>query len=43
MEGSVLSYTSDVYAHANLLQTSTMIKSWGSVLATNAVAAEMTV
>ena len=39
LEGSVLSYTSDVYANANLIQTSTMIKSWGTALATNAVAA----
>lgn len=39
LEGSVLSYTSDVYANANLVQTSTMIKSWGTAIATNAVAA----
>jgi hypothetical protein len=39
LEGNVLSYTSDVYANANLVQTSTMIKSWGTAIATNAVAA----
>jgi len=39
LEGSVLSYTSDVYANANLLQTSTIIKSWGTAIATNAVGA----
>lgn len=39
LEGSVLSYTSDVYANANLVQTSTLYKSWGTGIATNAVAA----
>lgn len=39
LEGNVLSYTSDIYANANLVQTSTMIKSWGTAIATNAVAA----
>ena len=43
LEGSVLSYTSDVYANANLIQTSTLTKSWGTAIATNAVAGEMTV
>ena len=42
LEGSVLSYTSDVYANANLTQTSTIIKSWGTAIATNAVAGVMT-
>lgn len=42
LEGSALSYTSDVYANANLIQTSTLIKSWGTAIATNAVAAEIT-
>ena len=42
LEGSALSYTSDVYANANLIQTSTLIKSWGTAVATNAVAAEIT-
>jgi hypothetical protein len=37
LEGNVLSYTSDVYANANLLQTSTLIKSWGMGFASNAV------
>lgn len=39
LEGNVISYTSDVYANANLTQTSTLIKSWGTAIATNAVAA----
>ncbi len=39
LEGNVLSYTSDAYANANLVQTSTLIKSWGTAVATNAVAA----
>jgi len=43
LEGNTLSYTSDVYANANLLQTSTMYKSWGVGVATNAVAGIMTV
>ena len=38
LEGNTLSYASDVYANANLLQTSTMYKSWGVGIATNAVA-----
>jgi hypothetical protein len=41
LEGSVLAYTSDVYANANLTQTSTIIKSWGTAIATNAVAGQM--
>jgi len=41
LEGSTLSYTSDVYANANLIQTSTMAKAWGTAIATNAVAAEI--
>ena len=41
LEGSTLAYTSDVYEHANLVQTSTMIKNWGTAIATNAVAAEI--
>lgn len=43
LEGNVLNYTSDVYANANLIQTSTMVKSWGIGIATNAVAGQMTV
>jgi len=42
LEGSVLSYTSDVYANANLVQTSTMSKSWGAAVATNAIGATIT-
>lgn len=41
LEGSALAYTSDVYANANLIQTSTLMKSWGTAVATNAVAAEI--
>jgi hypothetical protein len=41
LEGSALSYTSDVYANANLVQTSTLIKSWGIGVATNAVAGQI--
>jgi len=41
LEGSTLSYTSDVYAKANLLQTSTLIKSWGMGIATNSVAGQI--
>lgn len=39
LEGSTLSYVSDVYANANLMQTATITKSWGVGVATNAVAA----
>jgi hypothetical protein len=39
LEGNAQAYTSDVYANANLMQTSTLIKSWGTAVATNAVAA----
>ncbi len=39
LEGTALAYTSDVYANANLVQTSTLYKSWGTGIATNAVAA----
>lgn len=41
LEGNALSYTSDVYANANLIQTSTLVKSWGMAVATNAVAAQI--
>lgn len=41
LEGNALSYTSDIYANANLLQTSTLIKSWGMAVATNSVAAQI--
>jgi hypothetical protein len=42
LEGSVLSYTSDPYANANLVQTSTLYKSWGVGICTNAVGATIT-
>ena len=42
LEGSVLSYTSDVYANANLVQTSTMSKSWAAGVATSAIGATLT-
>jgi hypothetical protein len=38
IEGNTLAYTSDVYANANLTQTSSLWKSWGVAVATNAVA-----
>ena len=41
LEGNVLAQTSDAYANANLTQTSTMVKSWGTAIATSAVAAEI--
>jgi hypothetical protein len=43
LEGSTLAYTTDVYANANLLQTSTLTKSWGSAIATNAVGARINI
>jgi len=43
LEGNTLAYTDDTYANANLMETSTMIKSWGVGVATNAVAGIMTV
>ena len=42
LEGNTLAYQSDVYANANLVQTATMYRSWGSVVATNQVAACIT-
>jgi hypothetical protein len=42
LEGSTLAYTSDVYANANLVQSSTITKSWGIGVATNSVAAQIT-
>jgi hypothetical protein len=41
LEGNTLAYNSDTYAYANLLQTSTLTKYWGTAIATNAVAAEI--
>ena len=43
LEGSTLSYVSDVYANANLMQTASITKSWGVGVATNVVAATMSV
>lgn len=43
LEGSTLAYGRDYYEHANLLQTSTIMKSWGTAIATSAVAGTMTV
>jgi hypothetical protein len=39
LEGSTLAYTDEPYANANLIQSSTLQKSWGLAVATNAVAA----
>lgn len=39
LEGSMLAYTDDVYANANLLQNANLVKSYGAAIATNAVAA----
>ncbi len=38
LEGSTLAYSDDTYANANLTQTSTIQKSFGVGVATNAVA-----
>lgn len=43
LEGSTLAHTDDVYQNANLVQASTMYKSWGTAIATNAVAALITI
>jgi hypothetical protein len=42
LEGSTFANTSDTFANANLVQTSTMWKSWGTGIITNAVAATIT-
>jgi len=42
LEGNTLSYQSDAYANANLVQTSTLLKSWGTAVATSQVAATIT-
>lgn len=42
-EGSTLSWQDGPYDRANLMQTSTMYKSWGTGIVTNAVAGVMTV
>jgi hypothetical protein len=43
LEGSTLSYVSDTYAYANLMQTSTIYKSWGVGIATAAIAGVITI
>jgi len=43
LEGSTLANVTDAWDHANLLQTTTMYKSWGTGIATNAVAALITI
>lgn len=43
LEGSTLSWQDDTYDRANLMQVSTMYKSWGTGIVTNAVAGIMTV
>ena len=42
MEGNTISNTSGVFENANLMQTSTLMKSWVAGVATNAVAAVIT-
>jgi hypothetical protein len=42
LEGSLLSYVSDVNANANLVQTATMTKRFASAVATNSIAAVIT-
>ena len=41
LEGNTLSHTDDTFANANLLQTTTLMKSWGTAIATNSIAAEI--
>jgi len=43
LEGSTVAYTDNYYDNANLLQRSTLLKSWGVAVATNSIAAVMTV
>lgn len=42
LEGSTMTNTTGTYDMANLLQTTTMSKSWGTGIATNAIAAQIT-
>jgi hypothetical protein len=42
LEGNTLSHTDDTFANANLLQTTTLMKSWGSAIATNSIGATIT-
>lgn len=39
LEGNMQAYTDDTYKNANLMQNSNLVKSYGSAIATNAVAA----
>ena len=41
LEGNTLSHTDDQFANANLTQASSIMKSWGTGIATNAIAAEI--
>lgn len=41
LEGSVLTNVDGVYANANLTQNASIMKSWGTAVATNAVAAQI--
>jgi hypothetical protein len=42
LEGNTLSHTDDTFKNANLLQTTTLMKSWGSAIATNSIGATIT-
>ena len=42
LEGSTLSHVDDTFKNANLVQTSTLMKSWGSAVATNSLGATIT-
>lgn len=42
LEGNAIGYTDNFFDNANLLQTSTLIKSWGTGFVTSAVAGTMT-
>jgi hypothetical protein len=42
LEGNTLSHTDDTWKNANLLQTTTLLKSWGTAIATNSIGATIT-
>jgi hypothetical protein len=42
LEGNTLSHADDTWSNANLLQTTTLLKSWGSAVATNSIGATIT-
>jgi hypothetical protein len=42
LEGNTLSHADDTWSNANLLQTTTLLKSWGSAIATNSIGATIT-